>query len=53
MVKLVRMIAALVMWGMIIWIAANFGLKAGLVSVAILVCSSIIEVANDWIEKGG
>ena len=49
--KLVKVLSVFVTWGLVVWMAATFGLVAGFAAIAIMVCCAIIETANDWIEK--
>ena len=50
--RLARTIACLVMWGLIIWLAARFGLGAGLAGMGLLVCAATIDAAEEEISKG-
>lgn len=49
--KLFKLITVLAMWGIVVWLAAKYGLLAGLAAIAIMVDCAIIEVADEWIEK--
>ena len=49
--RLFKAFFVLATWGIVVWMAATFGLSAGLAAIAIIICCAIIETADEWIEK--
>lgn len=48
---LIKAIATFGMWGIVIWLAAEFGLTVGFAALGIIVCVAAIEAASDMIEE--
>lgn len=49
--KILKMIAVAAMWVLIVWITAEFGLKAGLAVIAVLLCAAFQIACDEAIRQ--